>query len=50
MLHLCLEPRLELDAESLLAAAAIGIGPLGAGRLLRDAAFSAARRRGAAGR
>ena len=56
ILHLCLEPRLPLDAASLLAAAAIGLGPLGVAHLLweirrRDVpAFSAARRRGAGGR
>jgi len=57
VLHLCLEPRLPLDAASLLAAAAIGAGPFGVARLLWDAAgrgsiapFSAARRRDAIGR
>lgn len=58
LLHLCLEPRLPLDAASLMAAAAIGLGPLGIAWLLWDLAtrrndrpgLSAARRRGAAGR
>jgi hypothetical protein len=58
VLHLCLEPRLPLDAASLLAAAAVGLGPLGIAHLLWDRgtcrgdvpAFSAARRRGAGGR
>lgn len=34
VLHLCLEPRLPLTAGSLLAAAAIGLGPLGLAPLL----------------
>lgn len=58
VLHLCLEPRLALDAASLLAAAAIGLGPLGVAHLLWNrrtgpedvAVVSAARRRGAGGR
>jgi drug/metabolite transporter (DMT)-like permease len=58
VLHLCLEPRLPLDAASLLAAAALGLGPLGIAHLLwvrgtcrgDVPAFSAARQRGAAGR
>jgi drug/metabolite transporter (DMT)-like permease len=58
VLHLCLEPRLSLDAASLLAAAALGLGPLGIAHLLWDRGtcrgdvpvFSAARRRDAGGR
>lgn len=58
MLHLCLEPRLPLAAGSLLAAAAIGFGPLGLAHLLwaRDSRpvssgrFSALPRPAAAGR
>ncbi len=54
LLHLCLEPRLPLDGGSVLAAAALGAGPLGLARLLWEQAragrLSEAPRRGATGR
>ena len=54
LLHLCLEPRLPLDAGGLLVAAALGAGPLGLAQLLWEQARAgrrcAAPRRGAAGR
>lgn len=52
LLHLCLEPRLPLDADSVLAAAGLGAGPLGLAHLLwmqaRPERLSGAPRRGAA--
>lgn len=57
LLHLCLEPRVPLDAASLLTAGGLGLGPLGlAWSLWSEAgcrvggAVSAGRRRGAGGR